>query len=154
MNYSYNTAELTSLAPKVIDSSVDGFPGDQLAGVPEHQLGAQVNYSRSLQGGWQFGLDYGLTYTSEIISKVGLRNNGEVLSGYSFHNIAVSFAAPTNWTFRLFVDNLFNEFAETNVRTDPSFIRSVGVHPLRAYYRNVARPRRYGVEVRYDFDLK
>lgn len=153
LNYSYNTAELTSLAPLVVDSVVDGLPGDRLAGVPEHQAGLQLTYARPFGDSWEFALDYGLTYTSEIYTKVGLRNNGEILSGYSFHNIAATFAYRSNWSVRLFVDNVFDEFAETNVRTDPSFIRSVGVHQLRAYYRNVARPRRYGFEVRYDFSL-
>ena len=153
LNYSYNTAELTSLAPLVVDSVVDGLPGDRLAGVPEHQAGAQLNYTRPLASNWEFGLDYGFTYTSEIYTKVGLRNNGEVLSGYSFHNVAATFNHRKNWTVRLFIDNVFDEFAETNVRTDPSFIRNVGVHQLRAYYRNVARPRRYGLEVRYEFEI-
>ncbi len=151
LNYAYNTAELTSLAPRLIDSIADGLPGDRLAGVPEHQVGAHLNFSSTLPRGWQFDLDYSFTYSSDFYTKVGLRNNGEVLPSFTLHNIAGTFRSPGNWTIRLFVDNLFDEFAETNVRGDPSFIRDVGVHPLRWNYRNVARPRRYGVEIRYDF---
>jgi iron complex outermembrane recepter protein len=151
LNYAYNTAELTSYAPRLIDSVADGFPGDRLAGVPEHQVGAHLNFSSTRPRGWQFDLDYSFTYSSDFYTKVGLRNNGEVLPSFTFHNIAGTFRSPGNWTIRLFVDNLFDEFTETNVRGDPSFIRDVGVHPLRWNYRNVARPRRYGVEIRYDF---
>ena len=153
LNYAYNTAELTSFAALVVDGIADGLPGDRLAGVPEHQLGANISYARALGSEWLFELDYGLTYTSDVYTKVGLRNNGEILDGYTIHNIAMTFAYTDDWSFRLFVDNLGNEFAETNVRTDPSYVRNVGVHPLRSYYRNVARPRRFGLELRYDFNL-
>jgi outer membrane receptor protein involved in Fe transport len=152
LSYAYSNAELASFAPGAVDGE-DGFEGDRLAGTPEHQVGAHITYNRPLLRNWHLDIDYGFTYTSDIYTKVGLRSNGEILDGYTLHNLAATFTSSGNWTTRLFIDNLFDEFAETNVRTDPSFVRNVGVHPLRYYYRNVLRPRQYGFEIRYDFDF-
>lgn len=153
LGYSYNSAELTSISPGAVDGE-DGLPGDRLAGTPEHQFNALLTFSRPLGPAWNLDLDYSLTYTSDIYTKTGLRSSGEVLPGYTVQDISATFSSGSNWTYRFFVDNLFDEFAETNARGDPSFIRDVGVHSLRFYYRNTLRPRRLGIEVRYDFAMK
>lgn len=151
VTYALNRAELTAFAAGVVDGVADGMPGDRLPGTPEHQAALRFDYAVPLPRGRDVELGYTLTATSGIHTKVGLRNGGEVLPGYALHNISATFRSRDDWAIRVFVDNLFDKFAETNTRTDPGFIRNVGVHPLRSYFRNVAPPRRYGVEIRYDF---
>ncbi|MGB5345509.1 MAG: TonB-dependent receptor, partial [Woeseia sp.] len=149
--YAFNRAELASFVVGLVDGVADGFKGDRLPGTPEHQGALRLDYAAPLSRHWNVGLGYSLATTSDIYTKVGRRNGGEALPGHAIHNVAVTFRARDNWSIRVFVDNLLDKFAETNTRTDPGFIRNVGVHPLRSYFRNVAAPRRYGFEVRYDF---
>lgn len=152
--YSFNRAELASFVAGLVDGVADGFPGDRLPGTPAHQGALRLDYVTPLAGRWDLALGYRLTATSDVYTKVGLRNGGEALPGYTIHNVSATFRTRDNWSIRVFVDNLFDEFAETNTRTDPSFIRNVGVHPLRSYFRNVATPRRYGVELSFDFEFE
>lgn len=150
--YSYNRAELWSFAAGLVDGVADGVPGDRLPGTPEHQGALRIDYDLPLGDRWQLELGYGLTATSNVYTKVGRRAGGEALAGYAIHNFTAWLRTDGAWSFRFFVDNLFDEFAETNTRADRSFIRNAGVHPLRSYFRNVATPRRYGIELRYDFE--
>ena len=99
-----------------------------------------LNFISALPRGWQFDLDYGFTYSSDFYTKVGLRNNGEVLPSFTFHNIAGTFRSPGNWTIRLFVDNLFDEEAELS--------RSFVFDRERVTY---ARPQTIGLRFSYDF---
>jgi len=47
---------------------------------------------------------------------------------------------------------VFDEYAETGLRADPSFIRQVEDFDLRRYYHNVVRPRQVGMRFSYNFD--
>jgi outer membrane receptor for ferrienterochelin and colicin len=145
--YAYNEAELTSFAPGLVDGE-DGLAGDRLSGTPEHQASVFLGYSRSLNNSWQLDANYGITATSDVLTKVGLRANGETLGGYSLHSGSVSLSRD-RWTATLYAENLTNKFAETAVRQDPSMIYNVGGFDLRRYFRNVIRPRTIGVELRY-----
>jgi iron complex outermembrane receptor protein len=91
-----------------------------------------------------------MSVTSDVLTKIGGRNDGEELDGFTLHNASVGLQRD-QWSAVLFADNLTNEFAETAVRLDPSFVRSVGGFDLRRYYRHVIRPRSIGVEFRYRF---
>ena len=51
------------------------------------------------------------------------------------------------WQVTLYVDNVFDKYAETGVRTDPSFIRDVEGFTLRRYFQNMVRPRQGRAEV-------
>ena len=58
----------------------------------------------------------------------------------------------------LYVDNLFDKYAITSVRRDPSYIRQierVDLTPidLRMYFQSMLRPRTMGLEITYRFDL-
>lgn len=146
--YAYNNAELTSDAPGLVDGIEDGIDGDRLPGTPKRQASFYVNYFRVLQNGWDLDVDYGFTATDDVYTKVGLRNNGEVMDGYTIHSISAGLSNG-QWSATLYVDNLTDEFAETAVRSDQSFIGNVGDFALRRYFRNVLRPRTVGIEFRY-----
>jgi iron complex outermembrane receptor protein len=145
--YAYTQAEMTDFAAGLVDGA-DAFPGDRLPGTPEHQGSVTAGYEHLLRNGYTLSVDYGLTYTSDVITKIGLRNDGETLESFTLHNAALGLHAD-RWSAVLFADNLTDEFAETAVRLDPSYIYSVGGFDLRRYYRHVIRPRSIGLEFRY-----
>lgn len=149
-SYAYTNAELSEDAPGLV-GGVDAFDGDQLPGTPEHQGFLAVNYSMPLSGGSQLEFDWSMTAQSDVISKVGERNFGESLDGFSLHNASVTWLKD-GWTLALYADNLFDEYAETGLRADTSFIRAVDQFQLRRYYHNVIRPRQVGMRFVYNFD--
>ena len=146
--YSHNKAELTSFAPGIVDGAEDGQPGDRLPGSPEEQASFYAAYHRPLHNGFELNARYGLSYSGNIITKVGLRNNGETLGGFTVHSLSAG-VGHERWQANLYVDNLTDKFAETGVRLDPSYIRNVNGFDLRRYYRTVIRPRSMGIEFRY-----
>ena len=145
--YAYSDAKLTSDAPGIVGGE-DAFDGDRLAGTPEHQGSFYANYYRMLPGGVRLDVDYGLTFTSNVLTRVGLRNGGEVLGGYTVHHASVSIGKD-RWTAMLYADNLFDKFAETAVRETPLLIHEVNGIASRRYFRDVLRPRTFGIELRY-----
>jgi outer membrane receptor protein involved in Fe transport len=145
--YAYNETQLTTDAPGLVDGE-DAFAGDRVSGTPEHQLSLFINHVRSLSNGWDLDASYGLTATSNVYTKVGLRGDGEILGGYTVHHASIGIGRD-RWRATLYADNLTNKFAETSVRQDPTFIRDVGGFALRRYFRNVIRPRTVGIEFRY-----
>ena len=148
-NYAYNDAHLTSDAPGLVDG-FDAFDGDRLAGTPKQQASVYLAYGRPLANGLDIEAAWGVTATSDVLTKVGQRGNGEVLGGYAIHSASVG-VAKDRWSATLYADNLTNKFAETSVRQNPSLIRTVGGFELRRYFRNVLRPRSVGIEFRYSF---
>lgn len=149
-SYAYNNAELTEDVPGLVDGE-DAFDGDRLPGTPEHQGFLAVNYGLSLEGGSQLDFDWSMTANSDVITKVGERADGESLDGFAVHNASVTWLRDS-WTMALYADNVFDEYAETGVRADTSFIRSVDQFDLRRYYHNVIRPRQVGIRFVYNFD--
>lgn len=155
----FNDAQLTSPARGLVDGE-DAFDGDRLAGSPEKQGTVLLDYSRELANGWTFGADYSFTAVSDVYTKVGLRNNGEVLPGYAIHGTSVG-VANGPWSARLYADNLFDKYAVTSVRRDPSYIRPIvrepqadlAPIPSRTYFQSMLRPRTVGLEFTYRFDL-
>lgn len=145
--YAYNDAKLTTYSPGLV-SGEDAFAGDRLSGTPEHQFSLELGHSRQLQNGWALDLGYSVTATSDVLTRVGMRNGGEELGGYSVHSLGVS-VSRDRWQATLYADNLTDKYAETSVRAEPSTIRAVNGVDVRRYYRNVLRPRTIGVEFRY-----
>ncbi|HEU4617895.1 MAG TPA: TonB-dependent receptor [Gammaproteobacteria bacterium] len=145
--YAYTQAELTSFAPGLVDGE-DAFAGDRLAGTPEQQGSFLATYSRPLRNGMRLRASYGLTATSDVLTKVGLRANGETLGGYTIHSASIG-VGREQWTANLYADNLTDKFAETGVRVDPSYIENINGFDSRRYFRDVLRPRSIGIEFRY-----
>ena len=161
-SFALNDAQLSSDAPGLVDGA-DAFDGDRLAGTPEQQGTLLLDYARPLANGWTFDANYSLTAVSDVYTKVGLRNNGEVLPGYAIHAAAVGLSNGA-WRVTLYSDNLFDKYAVTSVRRDPSYIYDVprmdpvteepiASIPSRTYFQSMLRPRTIGLEVSYRFDL-
>lgn len=171
--YGYAKAELTARAPAlypVLDEDFadeyDGQDGDRLPGSPEHQLSFGVSYSTEVFGHYQLDVNYGLTYQSDVITSVGLRNHGETIPGFSVSNLS-AVLADGDWSVTFFIDNLFDKYAYTSTRNS---LRNIGqaVSPSgasrpaansnrfdlqRGYGHFILTPRTIGVEFNYMFDL-
>lgn len=147
-SYAYTDAELSEDSPGLIGE--DAFDGDRLPGTPEHQGYLGANYSFALANGSSLEFDYSMTAISDVLTKVGERANGESLDGFSLHNISASWLNDS-WRVTLYADNVFDEYAETGVRNDDSFVYQVADFDVRRYYHNVIRPRQIGLRFVYDF---
>jgi outer membrane receptor protein involved in Fe transport len=161
-NYSYTKAELTADAPGIIGGG-DAFDGDRLPGSPEHHGNFALSYLRPLPNGWLLDTTYGVYAQGDVYTKAGLRENGEALGGFALHNAAVT-VSSRGWKARLYANNLLDKYAETGVRSDPSFIRTIegdadgdgtADHSfrLRRYYKSVIEPMQIGVSFTYAFTL-
>jgi outer membrane receptor protein involved in Fe transport len=148
-SYAFNDARLTSDAPGLVNGA-DAFDGDRLSGTPEHQLSFEIRHEHRLTSGWDLDFSYGVTASSDVLTRVGLRNGGERLGGFSIHSASLSLRR-NQWQATLYADNLTDKFAETAVRLEPSSIRAVNGFDVRRYFRNVLRPRTIGLEFRYSF---
>jgi iron complex outermembrane receptor protein len=148
--YAYTNAELSKDSPGLVDG-VDAFNGDRLPGTPENQAYLAAHYEMSLNDGSQLDFDWSMSYQSNVLTKVGERDFGEKMSGFSLHNVSTTWFKD-EWRVSLYADNVFDEFAQTGVRTDRSFIGESGLFQMRRYYQNMARPRQVGLRVIYSFD--
>ncbi|MEL0631268.1 TonB-dependent receptor [Pseudoalteromonas carrageenovora] len=153
--YAYTKAELTSDAPFLFNADgTDGAEdGDRLPGSPEHQFSMGVNYQTDVFNDKTLDINYGLTAQSDVISKVGLHDNGETLPGYSLSNISAKLTAD-EWSTTLYVDNVFNKYAVTSVRRSDADITSAnGADIQRNYGHYINRPLTVGVKFNYKFEI-
>lgn len=147
--YAYTDAELTEDAPGIVGGE-DALDGDRLPGSPEHQGSLGLSYTIPLGGNGELSLDWSMTAQSDVLTKVGERDNGETLPGFGLNNLSATWYREA-LTMTLYADNAFDKYAVTGVRADTSFIRPVGDFDLRRYYNNVIRPRQVGLRVNYRF---
>ncbi|TMO23130.1 TonB-dependent receptor [Pseudoalteromonas sp. S4741] len=154
--YAYTKAELTSDAAYLFnaDGNEDSpKDGDRLPGSPEHQFSMGINYQTDVLNDKTLDINYGLTAQSDVISKVGLRDNGEALPGYSLSNISAKLTADA-WSTTLYVDNLFNKYAVTSVRrSDADITTANGADIQRNYGYYVNRPLTVGIKFNYKFEI-
>lgn len=168
--FAHTKAKLTEDAPylfNVVDEPgtplqdfYDGKDGDRLPGSPETQVSFGATYTTEVLGSLLLDLSYGLTYQSDVITKVGLRADGETLPGYSLSNIAAKLS-DENWSVTFYIDNLFDKYAFSAVRRDKGDIglakfpemNSNGTALQRNYGHYLIRPRTIGLNFSYDFTL-
>lgn len=148
-SWSYNDAKLTQDAPGLVNGE-DAFDGDRVSGSPKHQVAVSGDYTTVIGGDYDLTVNYGMTYQSNVFTRVGLRNGGEALKSYAIHNASVT-VGKDNWEVSVYADNLTDEFAVTSVRTERTFIRDINGFRLRSFTETPIRPRSVGVEARYRF---
>lgn len=166
-SYAYTKAELSADAPALLlgigppgfftGTFTNGRAGDRLPGSPENQATFQANYQLPLGADWTLDFDYGLAMVGNIITKVGLRESGETLPGYTVHQAAATLRGDA-WSLSLYSRNLFNKYAVTGVRSTRNFIQTVADENgdpvrVRSYMEDVLRPREIGLRFSYDFKL-
>ena len=163
-NFSYIDSELTAGVPDLIrtisppgfgSAFEDGVAGDRLPGSPETQFSVFGAYVLPLASGDNLRFNASYSWQSDIETRTGGRGNGLTLDSYGVANAAVSYEAD-RFIATLFVDNLFDEFAETGAigtalsnqdvfdfDGDPVYVRGFSTHILP--------PRQIGVRLKVLF---
>ena len=162
--YSYAKAELTADAPflfGVFDSDVQAFyngaNGDRLSGSPESSFSLGLVYSTEIMNK-MLDVSYGLTGQSDVYSKVGLKDDGEVLPGYTLSNITAKLSDEA-WSVTFYVNNLFDKYTFVSVRGDLSqigFGQEISQNRsdlTRGYGHFINTPRTVGLKFKYKFEL-
>ena len=149
--YSYIDANLTQDAPDFFDPGIGAYSGDRLPGSATNQLYLAAHYEMPLRDGSQLDFDYSMSYQSNVLTKVGERYYGESMPSFTLQNVSTSWLKDA-WRVTLYADNLLDEYAQTGVRADTSYIGDVGLFQSRRYYENMVRPRQVGLRFTYNFD--
>lgn len=105
-------------------------------------------------------INYGLTAQSDVYSKVGLKADGEVLSGYALSNLSAKVSGDA-WSTTFYINNMFNKYAETSVRRDKSWAGMAKFEGenrslpelQRVYGHYVTKPLTVGIKFNYLFEL-
>lgn len=148
-SYAYTNAELATDELGFVDGD-DAFKGDRLPGSPEHTFSFGVTYDTEVFDGMPLLVNYGMNYTGDIYTRVGLRDFGEKLPSYTLHNLSMTLTGDA-WDVTLYAKNLFDEYAVTSTRSGREDIRAVNGFDVRSYGRYINQPRTVGVEFTYNF---
>ena len=138
----------------------DGRDGDRLPGAPEHQFSMGLSYETEVMDNKLLNINYGITAQSDVYTKVGLKADGEVLSGYALSNLSAKLSEG-NWSVTLYIDNMFNKYAQTSVRRDKAWAgmakfadENKALPELqRVYGHYITKPRTVGLRFNYNFEL-
>jgi iron complex outermembrane receptor protein len=162
--YSYAKAELKADAPFLfgvfspdVQYFYDGSDGDRLPGSPESSFSLGLVYRTEFMNK-ALDITYGLTGQSDVFSKVGLKDDGEVLPGYALSNMTAKIS-DEDWSVIFYVNNLFDKYTFTSVRGDLSqigFAQEInqnGVELTRGYGHFINTPRTVGLKFKYNFEL-
>ncbi len=165
-SYGFTDAQLTDDAPKLIRTItppgydvlfVDGAKGDRLPGSPRHQGNIFATWDVPLSSGRELSLTYGVTAISDVLTRTGMRGDGEALPGFALHSASATLQSDL-WSVGLYARNLLNKYAETGVRLTSVYAQTLaddagGAVRVRTYSKDVVRPREIGLRFTYDFDL-
>ena len=91
----------------------------------------------------------GYAWQDDVLSRGGGRGSSLTLDAYGLANASVVYDAG-DWKGTLFVNNLFDEFAETGVTGTILSNQIVSGASVRSFYTNVAPPRAIGVRFSWD----
>lgn len=163
-NFSYIDSQLTTLTPDLIRTITppgfgsdfeDGEDGDRLPGSPRTQFSLFGSYEYPLSNGDGLVFNASYSYQSSVLTRAGGRGSSLTLDGYGVANTSVSYEAD-RWSATLFVDNVFDKFAETGaigtalnnqIVTD---FEGGNVYP-RAFSTHILPPRQIGVRFKIRF---
>lgn len=163
-NYAYTNAELTSAAPGlysedafygVAADDTGGVDGDRLPGSPEHQFSLFADYTHGFSDRADLVYRAGVSYTSDILQRVGSIANGETLDGYFLANASISYKED-NWDLTLYANNLFDEYAEATITGTGASVQTFldgdgGSHIFRGFRPTPIPPRVIGLRATYTF---
>lgn len=164
--FSYTKSELTDPVPSLIRTIpepttsnpnpgyaavfVDGQPGDRLPGSPTTQFSLFANYDQPLSNDAVLRYNASVAYQGHILSRTGARGGGLTLDDYAVANLSVVYDTE-DYSITAYVDNLFDEFAETGVQgTSRSNQTQLGA-TNRSFQTTILTPRQMGVRFTYRF---
>lgn len=169
-SFSYTKAELTQDVPDLIttiptadqiaaDTSLTpfatlfeaGIAGDRLPGSPETQFSIFGSYVMPLSNGNELLFDGGYAWQGDVLDEAGARGSSLTLPSFGRANVSVAYQTP-KWSVTGYVDNLFDELAETSVAGNVLFNQNISGANVRAYRTNVLPPRSIGLRLKYRFE--
>ena len=156
-----DAAEALGEDPVALQEHYDGKKGDRLPGAPKTQASLGLNYGTEILEGKYLDIAYGVTYQSDILTRVGSRANGEALPGYSLSNISAKIS-DEDWSVTFYVNNMFDKYTINSTRShagnkgEPVFASQDpnGSELLRSYSHFLVEPRKIGVKFSYLFDIQ
>jgi len=171
-SYAFAKAELTEDVPFLFgkynkrdlaapeQAFYDGADGDRLPGAPEHQFSFGINYETEVFDDQILNINYGFTAQSDVVTKVGLKADGETLAGYALSNLSAKLSGEA-WSATFYIDNMFDKYAYTSVRRDKSWAgmaqydnKNADLPELqRVYGHYITRPRTIGIKFTYNFEI-
>lgn len=159
-SFSHTVAELTADVPSLVrtittpgfgTAFIDGEAGDRLPGSPETQFSVFGTYTMPLASGNEVLFNLGYAYQGDVVTRAGGKGNSLTLDEFGIANGSIVYNAA-DWKAALFVNNLFDEYAETGVRGTALSNQTINGANVRTFGTFVAPPRAVGVRFSYDFE--
>lgn len=158
--FSHTVAELTADVPSLVrtitppgfgTAFIDGESGDRLPGSPETQFSFFGTYAMPLNSGDEVLFNLGYAYQGDVLTRTGGRGNSLTLDEFGIANGSIVYNAE-DWKAALFVNNIFDEYAEVGARSTALSNQTINGANVRSYGTFVAPPRAVGVRFSYDFE--
>jgi outer membrane receptor protein involved in Fe transport len=129
---------------------IDGRDGDRLPGSPEDQFSVFGSYVYDLVSGRTLTFNGGYAWQGDVLTRTGSLGDGITLDSYGVANASVVYDYRSVVKATLFINNLFDEFAETGVVGTSLNNQIVSGASVRSYYTTIAPPRAIGVRFSWD----
>jgi outer membrane receptor protein involved in Fe transport len=159
-SFSYTKSELSARVPSLIRTITnppgftsafeDGLDGDRLPGSPETQFSLFATYDIPLANGREISVNSSYSYQGDVVSRAGARGDSLTLDSFGMANASAVYSAE-QYTVTLYVNNLFDEFAETGAQSSRLSNQNVLGANVRSFLSNVATPRTIGARFSYRF---
>lgn len=156
--YSHTQTRLASSVSRLVETLwpgsfdaryIKGERGDRLPGSPENKVSILASYDVGQLYGRDVSLNLGYSWHDDILTRVGGKGDSLTLDASGQARAAISLK-DAGWTATLFIDNLFDEYIETDVRKTPLFNQSRNGATVRSHGAHVAPPRTIGVRLNWD----
>ena len=160
-SYSHTETELTAPVPDLVRSITppgfgtaftDGESGDRLPGSPEDQFSVFASYEQAVSEGRSLTYNFGYAWQGDVLTTTAGKGGGFALDSFGLANASVVYDAG-QWKGTLFVNNVFDEYAETGAIGNPLYNQVIEDSVVRTYAKHIAAPRAIGIRFTYDFDL-
>lgn len=148
------TADVPSLVrtitpPGFATAFEDGLSGDRLPGAPENQFSVFGSYDFGAFYNGDLSFNAGYSWQGDVLTRTGGRGSSVTLDSFGLANASAVYDAET-WSATFFVNNLFDEYAETGIRGTPLSNQTVNGATVRSHGAFVAPPRSIGVRFNWD----
>lgn len=159
-SFSHVTAELTADVPSLIrtitppgfgTAFIDGQSGDRLPGSPEDQFSFFATYDYGRFHGGDLAFNFGYAWQSDVLTRAGGKGSSITLGSFGLANASAVYETET-WNASIFVNNLFDEFAETGAVSTALSNQTVNGSTVRSHYTTIAPPRAIGARFNWKFE--
>ena len=159
-SFSHVKAELTADVPFLVRTITppgfgtafeDGQSGERLPGSPEDQFSFFATYDYGAFHGGDLVMNFGYAWQGDVLTRTGGRGSSITLDSFGLASASMVYERD-NWTASLFVNNLFDEYAETGAVSTPLSNQTVSGANVRSHYTTIAPPRAIGARFNWRFE--